>query len=120
VDALFSEPEPRSEPRIVRGLNASAGTYEGRARVVLSGQDFKRIEAGDVLVARMTTEAYNGLMPLIGAVVTDRGGLLSHTATVAREFGIPAVVGTQEATRRIPDGARVRVDGTRGEARLVG
>jgi pyruvate,water dikinase len=51
--------------------------------------------------------------------VTDRGGLLSHTATIAREFGIPAVVGTTEATRIIPDGARVRVDGSRGEAILL-
>ena len=66
------------------------------------------------------TEAYNGILPLLGAAVTDRGGLLCHTATVAREFGIPAVVGTREATRRIPDGARVRVDGVRGEARVLG
>jgi pyruvate,water dikinase len=58
-------------------------------------------------------------MPLLGAVVTDRGGLLSHAATVAREYGIPAVVGTQLATKTIPDGARVLVDGARGEARLV-
>jgi pyruvate,water dikinase len=67
----------------------------------------------------MTTEAYNGILPLLGAVITDRGGLLSHAATVAREFGIPAVVGTTSATKIIPDGARVRVDGDRGEARLV-
>jgi pyruvate,water dikinase len=71
------------------------------------------------LVARVTTQAYNDIIPLIGAVVTDRGGLLSHTATIAREFGIPAVVGTTEATRIIPDGARVRVDGSRGEAILL-
>lgn len=119
VKALFDEPDPRSEPKVVRGLNASAGTYEGTARVVLRPDDFGRIEQGDVLIARMTTEAYNGILPLLGAVVTDRGGLLSHTATVAREFGIPAVVGTTNATRLIPDGARVRVDGGRGEARLV-
>lgn len=119
VHALFDEPDPRAEPKLVRGLNASAGRYEGRARVVLGPESFPRIEQGDVLVARMTTEAYNGVMPLLGAVVTDRGGLLSHAATVAREYGIPAVVGTQLATRTIPDGARVLVDGARGEARLV-
>jgi pyruvate,water dikinase len=119
VEALFSEPEPRHEPKLVRGLNASAGVYEGPARVIQSAEDFGRINAGDVLVARMTTEAYNGILPLLGAVITDRGGLLSHAATVAREFGIPAVVGTTSATKIIPDGARVRVDGDRGEARLV-
>jgi pyruvate,water dikinase len=119
VHALFDEPDPRAEPKLVRGLNASAGRYEGRARVVLGPETFTRIERGDVLVARMTTEAYNGVMPLLGAVVTDRGGLLSHAATVAREYGIPAVVGTQLATKTIPDGARVLVDGARGEARLV-
>ena len=119
VHALFDEPDPRAEPKLVRGLNASAGRYEGRARVVLGPDTFARIERGDVLVARMTTEAYNGVMPLLGAVVTDRGGLLSHAATVAREYGIPAVVGTQLATKTIPDGARVLVDGARGEARLV-
>jgi len=119
IAALFTEGKARHEPACVRGLNASAGTYEGRARLVLKPEHFPRIEQGDVLIARSTTEAYNGIIPLLGAVVTDRGGLLSHTATVAREFGIPAVVGTQTATQTIPDGARVRVDGTRGEARLM-
>ena len=119
ISALFGEAKARHEPTCVRGLNASAGTYEGRARVVLRPEHFPRIEQGDILIARSTTEAYNGIIPLLGAVVTDRGGLLSHTATVAREFGIPAVVGTGTATQTIPDGARVRVDGTRGEARLV-
>jgi pyruvate,water dikinase len=116
---LFKETSHAPEPNLVRGLNASAGVYEGRARLVLRPEHFPRIEQGDVLIARCTTEAYNGIIPLLGAVVTDRGGVLSHAATVAREFGIPAVVGTQTATQTIPDGARVRVDGTRGEARLL-
>lgn len=119
IRGLFKEPDVRHEPACVRGLNASAGTYEGRARLVLRPEHFPRIEQGDVLIARSTTEAYNGIVPLLGAVVTDRGGLLSHTATVAREFGIPAVVGTGRATQLIPDGARIRVDGTKGEARLM-
>jgi pyruvate,water dikinase len=119
IKAKFSEPDPRNDASTVRGLNASAGRHEGTARVVLSPSDFDKIKSGDVLVARVTTQAYNDIIPLIGAVVTDRGGLLSHTATIAREFGIPAVVGTTEATRIIPDGARIRVDGSRGEAILV-
>jgi phosphohistidine swiveling domain-containing protein len=119
IQVKFGEPAARNEVSTVRGLNASAGRYEGAARVVISPPDFDKIKPGDVLVARSTTEAYNDIMPLLGAVVTDRGGLLSHAATIAREFGIPAVVGTKEATRIIPDGARVRVDGSRGEAILV-
>jgi pyruvate,water dikinase len=120
VTALFAEPEARSEPKVVRGIPASAGVVEGTARVVLRPDDFPRIRPGDVLVARMTTEAYNGILPMLAAAVTDRGGLLSHTATVAREFGIPAVVGSRDATRLLPDGARVRVDGNRGEVRVLG
>jgi rifampicin phosphotransferase len=119
IQVKFGEPAARNEASTVRGLNASAGRYEGTARVIISPPDFDKIKPGDVLVARSTTEAYNDIMPLIGAVVTDRGGLLSHAATIAREFGIPAVVGTKEATRIIPDEARVRVDGSRGEVILI-
>jgi len=104
----------------VRGLAASPGTHEGRARVVRSPSELGRVGRGDVLVTGSTTPAFNAILPLVGAIVTDRGGLLSHAAIVAREYGIPAVVGTGEATRRIPDGALVRVDGASGEAGVIG
>jgi pyruvate,water dikinase len=99
---------------MVAGLPASPGRYEGWARVVREALDFRKLQKGDVLVAPTTSPAYNVILPLIGAVVTDRGGALSHSAIVAREFGIPAVVGTDQATSRIPDGARILVDGDRG------
>jgi pyruvate,water dikinase len=99
---------------MVAGLAASPGRYEGWARVVRQPADFKKLLKGDVLVAPTTSPAYNVILPMIGAVVTDRGGALSHCAIVAREFGIPAVVGTDQATSRIPDGARILVDGDRG------
>jgi pyruvate,water dikinase len=67
-----------------------------------------------------TTEAFNILLPLLGAIVTDSGGLLSHSAIVAREYCIPGVVGTRDATERIADGARVRVDGDAGEVTVLG
>ena len=73
-----------------------------------------------MLVTNSTTTAFNIVLPLLGAIVTDRGGLLSHAAIVAREYGIPAVVGCTEATAVIADGARVRVDGRAGEAEVVG
>jgi pyruvate,water dikinase len=99
---------------MVAGLPASPGRYEGWARVVREAGDFRKLQKGDVLVAPTTSPAYNVILPMIGAVVTDRGGALSHSAIVAREFGIPAVVGTDQATCRIPDGARILVDGDRG------
>jgi len=86
---------------------------------VRSAADFEKIESGDVLVTRTTSSGYNVLLPLLGAVVTDRGGALCHTAIVAREFGIPAVVGTGDATSRIPDGVRIVVDGDRGVVEIL-
>jgi pyruvate,water dikinase len=116
VQTLFLAPQPRSEARKVRGLAVSQGLYEGTARLVRGTIDFALIQKGDVLVTTATTAAFNVVLPLLGAIVTDRGGLLSHAAIVAREYGIPAVVGCTDATHRIPDGARVRVDGAAGEA----
>ncbi len=104
----------------VAGLPASPGTHEGRARIVRGALDLARIRQGDVLVTASTTPALNPVLSLVGAIVTDRGGLLSHAAIVAREFGIPAVVGTGDATTRIPDGALVRVDGAAGQAAVLG
>jgi rifampicin phosphotransferase len=115
MGALFDSSEaPHDEDRL-RGLAASGGTYEGPARRISGPTEFGRIVQGDVLVTASTTEAFNILLPLLGAIVTDSGGLLSHSAIVAREYGIPGVVGTRDATDRIPDGTRVRVDGDAGE-----
>jgi pyruvate,water dikinase len=82
--------------------------------VVTTTADFSRLVQGDVLIAPTTTPAYNVVLPLLSAVVTDTGGVLSHAAIVAREYGIPAVVATGTATTSIKDGAVVTVDGTRG------
>lgn len=119
LGAVFDNSEQAHEANVVRGLPASAGVYEGTARVILGPESFHRIEQGDVIVAPTTSEAFNVVLPRLGAIVSDNGGLLSHPAIVAREFGIPAVVGTRDATRLIPDGARVRVDGSAGEVRVL-
>jgi pyruvate,water dikinase len=119
LDFLFgSSQEPHGE-KMLRGLAASGGVYDGPARLVSGPAEFGRIVKGDVLVTESTTEAFNILLPLLGAIVTDAGGLLSHSAIVAREYGIPGVVGTREATDRISDGARVRVDGDGGEVTVL-
>jgi phosphohistidine swiveling domain-containing protein len=117
---LFGSSEAEHGESVMRGLAASRGVYEGPARRVAGPAEFGRIVQGDVLVTESTTEAFNILLPLLGAIVTDSGGLLSHSAIVAREYGIPGVVGTREATERIADGARVRVDGDSGEVTVLG
>ena len=112
---LFGSSAAPHEENVLRGLAASGGVYEGQVRLVSGPSEFDRIVQGDVLVTESTSEAFNILLPLLGAIVTDSGGLLSHSAIVAREYGIPGVVGTRDATDRIPDGTRVRVDGDAGE-----
>jgi phosphohistidine swiveling domain-containing protein len=119
LEGMFAPSQEAHEEDMLRGLAASKGVYEGPARRVAGPQDFERIEQGDVLVTEATTEAFNILLPLLGGVVTDSGGLLSHAAIVAREYGIPGVVGTREATDRIADGARVRVDGGAGTVTVL-
>lgn len=117
--AVFAPSANASDDAVVRGIGASPGDYVGTARVVAGPEDIDRIEPGDVLVAPTTTSSFNIALPLIGALVTDGGGLLSHAAIIAREFGIPAVVGTLDATALITDGTSVRVDGNTGAVHLL-
>jgi pyruvate,water dikinase len=119
IGSLFGSSEHAHDEEVIRGLAASGGVYEGPVRLVSSRADFDRIVQGDVLVTQSTTEAFNILLPLLGAIVTDAGGLLSHSAIVAREYGIPGVVGTRDATERIADGVIVRVDGDAGEVTVA-
>ena len=116
---MFVAPGKQVEPQIIQGIPASPGQYEGIARLVLNLDDMAQVQAGDILVARMTAPSYNALLPMLGGIVTDRGGLLSHAAIVAREYGLPAVVGCVEATQAIPNGSRIRVDGTSGEVKVL-
>ena len=117
--SMSADGQEPNEESVLRGFGASEGAYEGPARRVAGPADFNRIVEGDVLVTESTSEAFNILLPLLGAIVTDSGGVLSHAAIVAREYHIPAVVGTRDATERIPDGARVRVDGNAAEVTVL-
>jgi pyruvate,water dikinase len=120
LDHVFGSSLAENEDAMFYGLAASKGIYEGPARRVSGPSEFDRITKGDVLVIESTTEAFNILLPLLGGIVTDNGGLLSHAAIVAREYGIPGVVGTREATERVRDGDRLRVDGDAGEVTILG
>ena len=102
----------------VKGIAASPGVYRGRARVVLSLDEASSLENGDVLVARALTPPWTPFFGVVGAIVTNSGGAISHGAVVAREFGIPAVVGTGNGTSFIRDGSIVTVDGTSGEVTI--
>jgi pyruvate,water dikinase len=104
---------------VIRGLPGNAGVVEGRARVITDVADLVTLEPGDILVSPTTSEAFNCAIHLLSAIVTDHGGVASHAAIVSREVGIPAVVGTGIASRRISDGAQIRVDGTAGEVTLL-
>jgi len=117
---VFGSSQAQNEEKILYGLAASKGVYQGPARRVSGPSEFGRITKGDVLITESTTEAFNILLPLLGGIVTDNGGLLSHAAIVSREYGIPGVVGTREATERIADGVLVRVDGDAGEVIVLG
>lgn len=117
---VFGSSQAQNEERVLYGLAASKGVYEGPARRVSGPSEFGLIAKGDVLVTESTSEAFNILLPLLGGIVTDNGGLLSHAAIVSREYGIPGVVGTREATGRIANGVLVRVDGDAGEVTVLG
>jgi len=99
---------------LVRGLGASPGTAVGPARLLKSLAESERLRPGDVLVTRKTEPDWVPLMKKASAIVTDEGGMTAHAAIVSRELGIPCVVGTQDATRRIADGTEVTVDARAG------
>ena len=112
----FRGPDYRidQDARLIKGQGASRGVVRARARVLRSLAEAERLRPGDVLVCTTTSAPWTPLFAIAGAVVTDAGGILAHSAISAREYGIPCVVGTSTATRLIPDGAFVTVDGVAG------
>ncbi|WP_059010345.1 rifamycin-inactivating phosphotransferase [Streptomyces specialis] len=100
------------------GLPVSAGTVEGRARVVLDMAEAD-LETGDILVTTFTDPSWSPVFPGIAGLVTEVGGLMTHGAVIAREYGLPAIVGVEQATRLIRDGQRIRVHGTDGYVELL-
>ncbi len=100
------------------GLPVSAGTTEGRARVILDIAQAD-LEAGDILVTAYTDPSWTPLFVAINGLVTEVGGLMTHGAVIAREYGLPAVVGVEQATQLIRDGQRIRVQGTNGYVEIL-
>src|SRR6266568_7166436 len=111
--------EPPTKTGEIKGLAASPGVADGLARHVSSIEEFNQVKEGEILVCRMTNPAWVVLFTKIVGLVTDAGGVTSHPAVVSREFGIPAVVGTSNATERIKTGDRVRVNGSTGVVEVL-
>jgi pyruvate,water dikinase len=105
-------------PGALVGLPVSAGTTEGRARVVFDPAK-ANFEPGDILVTPYTDPSWTPLFVAINGLVTEVGGLMTHGAVIAREYGLPAVVGVEHATERIRDGQRIRVHGTEGYVEIL-
>ncbi len=116
-EAIFGV-EVEDAEGVLTGLPVSAGTHEGRVRVILNPAG-ARLEPGEVLVCRGTDPAWTPLFLQAGALVMETGGAVSHGSIVAREYGLPAVAGVAEATTRLTDGQRVRVDGQSGQVVIL-
>jgi pyruvate,water dikinase len=120
VGKFFGTPPEASEQEgELRGAPGSAGVVRGTARIIRSIAEADRLGPGDILVAQTTAPPWTPLFATVAAVVTDTGGALSHCAVVAREYGIPAVVGAAMASTVIRDGQTIEVDGTAGVVRIV-
>ncbi len=123
MEQEIAVPQPSGRDQddtVLPGIGASAGSYTGPVRVVLSQEEFGKIRAGDVLVCPITSPVWSVLFPSVGALVTDSGGILSHSAIIAREYRIPAVVSTVNGTSVLRDGQVVTVNGSAGVVRLSG
>ncbi len=105
-------------PNALVGLAVSSGVIEGRARVIARIED-ATLEDGDILVTTFTDPSWTPMFVSIKGLVTEVGGLMTHGAVIAREYGVPAVVGVEHATRRIVDGQRIRINGTDGYVELL-
>jgi phosphohistidine swiveling domain-containing protein len=112
-------PRESEAPGVLHGMRGSPGVARGTARVLRSLAEADRLQAGDVLVCETTAPPWTPLFGRAAAIVTDAGGILSHCAVVAREYGIPAVVGTKAGTAVIRDGQIVEVDGSSGTVRII-
>jgi pyruvate,water dikinase len=118
LDAWLSA-DSGADSNEIKGFAASSGVVEGPARIVKSVEEIARLQKGDILVCQITNPTWAPIFQTIVAAVSDIGGSMSHAAIVAREYGLPAVVGTGNATSRIKDGQRIRVDGGRGIVTLL-
>ncbi len=118
ADVATTEPAPEHATRFT-GSGVSRGVVRGRARVVLDVPEFRDVQPGEILITNATDPGWTCLFSLAGGVVMEMGGMLSHGAILAREYGLPAVASVTGATKAIPNGAWIEVDGLKGEVRIL-
>jgi pyruvate,water dikinase len=114
----YSQTAQTTSTETLQGLAASPGLYTGSVRIIMSEAEFSKLKIGDVLVCPTTQPPWSVLFPKVGALVTDSGGILSHPAIIAREYHVPAVVSTGNATSILHDGQVVSVDGNTGQVKV--
>lgn len=119
IDEILHPKGERIVAQRLEGFPGASGVVEGPARVILDYKDFQKVKVGDILVCPYTGTAWTPLFLKIAGVVTDTGGMLTHAAIAAREYGIPSVVGTWNATHSIGDGDIIRVDGNVGVVEVL-
>jgi len=122
---LMAMTAPTGETTVTRGEGevgggpGSPGVAEGPVRVVLASDQFHKVQPGDILVCPLTTPMWTPLFPFLAGLISETGGALSHPAIIAREYGVPSVVGAQKATQLLQDGQRVRIDGSAGTVEIL-
>lgn len=107
------------DKQVISGSIANRGKIKGTARVLTSYQDIYKVEKGDIIVATMTTPDYVSAMEKAGGFITDEGGITCHAAILSREFNVPCIVGTVNATRKIKDGQRIELDAYTGKIYIL-
>ena len=104
---------------IIKGNVANPGKVKGIAKILNEYEDVKKVNVGDIIIASMTTPIFVSAMEKASAFITDEGGITCHAAIISREFGVPCIVGTICATKRIKDGDYIEVDAYKGEIRII-
>ena len=119
IEAQQKVNEGVSKDGEIYGTPGSSGIAEGIVRIIHTADQFDLVKDGEILVCPFTTPTWTVLFPRVAGLVTDSGGALSHAAIVAREYGLPSVVGTINGTKVLQTGQRIRVDGTAGKIQIL-
>jgi len=98
----------------LKGTPASPGVAEGKVRIIINPEHINKMQSKEILVAPFTNPLYTPAILKASAIITDKGGMMCHAAIIAREFGVPCVAGTENATKKLIDGMKVIVDGEKG------
>ncbi len=103
----------------IKGIVANKGKARGRVKIIKNSADFKNFKEGEILVAELTNPSFAAIIIKAAAIITDKGGITSHPAIIAREFGIPCLVGAKNATKILKDGDRIEMDLNKGTVKIL-